>query len=71
LNGQRSSKGFLHYGKQGGGDWITIYVRHGHVFLTIAGLRLDTGWGANREGPRWRPESRPSKGHVMRHPPGL
>jgi hypothetical protein len=71
LNGQRSSKGFLHYGKQGGGDWITIYVRHGHVFLTIAGLRLDTGWGANREGPRWRPESRPGKGHVMRHPPGL
>lgn len=72
LQGQMPSKGFLKYGKRGEGDWITIYVRRGHVFMTIAGLRLDTGWhGGGHRGPRWSPGSRPGKGHVMRHPPGL
>ena len=45
-------------------------VRPGHVFMTVAGLRLDTGWGGGRTGPRWKPMSRPAKGHVMRHPDG-
>jgi len=68
LNGQMPSKGFFKYGKRGKGDWITIYVRKGHVFTTIAGLRLDTGWSGGRKGPRWNPGSRPGKGHVMRYP---
>ena len=71
LKGQMPSKEFFNYGKRGAGDWITIYVRNGHVFMTIAGLRLDTGWGSNRKGPRWNPGKRPGKGHVMRHPRGL
>ena len=70
LNGQLPSKGFMKYGKKGEGDWITVYVRNGHCFVTIAGLRLDTGWGGGRTGPRWKPMSRPTKGHVMRHPKG-
>jgi len=68
LKGQMPSKGFFKYGKRGEGDWITIYVRKGHVFMTIAGLRLDTGWGGGRKGPRWNPGPRPGKGHIMRHP---
>lgn len=71
LNGQMPSKGFLNYGKRGHGDWITIYARKGHVFMTIAGLRFDTQGTTKQDGPRWRPESRKSKGHVVRHPPGL
>lgn len=70
LNGQMPSSGFFTYGDRGAGDWITIFVRKGHVFMTVAGLRLDTGWGSNRSGPRWLTKTRPGKGHVMRHPPG-
>lgn len=71
LRGSLPSSGFFKYGKKGEGDWITIYIRKGHVFVTIAGLRLDTGGPGNRTGPRWKPETRQSLGHVMRHPPGL
>ena len=70
MNGQMPSKGFLNYGKKGYGKWITIYARNGHVFMTVAGLRLDTGGSRNRTGPRWKPYARKSKGHVVRHPPG-
>lgn len=70
MNGQMPSKGFLKYGDRGAGEWITVYVRPGHVFMTVAGLRLDTGWGGGRTGPRWKPMSRPGKGHIMRHPDG-
>ena len=65
------SKGYFHFGKKGAGKWITIYTRRGHVFVTIAGLRLDTGGPGSRSGPRWKPESREGVGHVMRHPSGL
>jgi hypothetical protein len=71
LNGSMPSSGYFKYGKKGEGDWITIYIRSGHVFMTVAGLRLDTGWGADRSGPRWHTRTRPGKGHVMRHPAGL
>ncbi|MFC7337946.1 NlpC/P60 family protein [Haloferula chungangensis] len=71
MQGQMPSSGFFNYGKRGEGRWITIYVRPGHVFMTIAGLRFDTGWGANRTGPKWLTKTRPGKGHVMRHPSGL
>jgi hypothetical protein len=71
LRGSMPSSGYFKYGKKGDGKWITIYIRKGHVFLTIAGLRLDTGGPGNRTGPRWKPETRQSLGHVMRHPAGL
>ncbi len=71
MNSHLTSSGFFEYGKRGEGDWITVYVRDGHVFMTVAGLRLDTGWGSNRTGPRWLTQTRPGRGHVMRHPPGM
>jgi hypothetical protein len=71
MRGSTTSKGFFRYGKKGYGDWITLYIRNGHVFLTVAGLRLDTGGGRNETGPRWRTESREGRGHVVRHPSGL
>lgn len=71
LRGSLPSSGYFKYGKKGEGKWITIYIRKGHVFLTVAGLRLDTGGPGARTGPRWKPETRQSVGHVMRHPRGL
>lgn len=71
IRGAIPSKGFFNYGKKGEGKWITIYTRSGHVFITIAGLRLDTGGPGGRSGPRWKPETREGTGHVMRHPTGL
>lgn len=71
MRGSMPSSGYFKYGKKGEGDWITIYIRKGHVFVTIAGLRLDTGGPGDRTGPRWKPETRQSIGHVMRHPAGL
>lgn len=71
MKGSMPSKGYFSYGKKGEGDWITLYIRNGHVFMTVAGLRLDTGGPGGRSGPRWKPESRAGRGHVMRHPAGL
>jgi hypothetical protein len=71
LRGSMPSSGYFAYGKKGYGKWITVYTRKGHVFMTIAGLRLDTGWGADRTGPRWHTRTRPASGTVVRHPPGL
>lgn len=71
MKGSMPSKGYFSYGKKGEGDWITVYVRNGHVFMTVAGLRLDTGGPGGRSGPRWKPETRAGRGHVMRHPSGL
>ena len=65
------SDAFLRYGASGPGEWITIYARRGHVFMTVAGLRMDTGYNGQREGPRWSTMGRPAKGCVLRHPPGL
>lgn len=70
LRGSLTSRGFLKYGSRNSGDWITVYCNDGHVFLTIAGLRLDTGGGSARTGPRWKPQRRGVKGFYMRHPSG-
>jgi cell wall-associated NlpC family hydrolase len=66
-----NSGAFTRYGSAGPGRWITIHARSGHVFMTICGLRLDTGGHAGR-GPRWCPDlRRAGSGFVMRHPPGF
>jgi hypothetical protein len=74
---------YVHWGAPGPGRWVTIYATDAptpHVFIVIAGLRLDTSHngtdiGPNREedGPRWRilPYI-PTWAHwSVRHPPGL
>ena len=75
---------FMRWGERGRGQWITVYAHGGHAYAVIAGLRLDTSAYISRtartrkvarsafeRGPRWRPTSRPSRGFVARHPPGL
>jgi Transglycosylase SLT domain len=74
---------YVDWGDPGPGRWVTIYASAGpvpHVFMTIAGLRLDTshngtdvGPNRNEGGPRWR-----ILDHIptwadwsVRHPPGL
>ena len=59
------------YGSSGPGRWITIYASNGHAFMTIAGVRFDTGYSGQSEGPRLSTRPRPAKGFVLRHPPGL
>lgn len=71
LNSPMPSHGFFDYGKKGYGDWVTIYMRKGHVFMEIAGLRFDTGGTWNSTGPRWKPERRGLAGYFVRHPHSL
>ena len=71
LHGCWVSKEFRRYGKAGEGEWITIYARRGHVFLSVAGVRFDTGWTNADEGPQWTTQSRPADGCVVRHPAHL
>ncbi len=74
------AESYTGWGDPGPGRWVTIYASPGHVFATIAGLRLDTSHngtdtGPNRDqdGPRWRIfPSIPTWAHwSVRHPPGL
>jgi Transglycosylase SLT domain len=74
---------YVHWGAPGLGRWVTIYATTeptDHVFIVIAGLRLDTSHngtdvGPNRseDGPRWRIlDHIPTWAHwSVRHPPGL
>jgi hypothetical protein len=74
---------YVDWGEPGPGRWVSIYATTeptDHVFVVIAGLRLDTSHngtdvGPNRDenGPRWRILDRiPTWAHwSVRHPPGL
>jgi hypothetical protein len=74
---------YVSWGAPGPGRWVTIYASASptpHVFMTIAGLRLDTSHdgtdvGPNRDegGPRWRVlDEIPTWARwSVRHPPGL
>jgi Transglycosylase SLT domain len=74
---------YVDWGEPGTGRWVTIYAADTptpHVFIVIAGLRLDTSHdgtdvGPNRaeDGPRWRIlDHIPTWAHwSVRHPPGL
>jgi hypothetical protein len=74
---------YVRWGAPGPGRWVTIYATAEptqHVFIVVAGLRLDTshngtdvGPNRNEDGPRWRVLD-----HIptwaqwsVRHPPGL
>ena len=68
------SSEFMHWGVRGAGQWITIYSNPGHVFMTIAGIRLDTstaGDPSRLPGPRWRPLLRSHRGFKVRSLAGL
>jgi hypothetical protein len=74
---------YVRWGAPGPGRWVSIYsttAPTNHVFIVVAGLRLDTshngtdeGPNSGEDGPRWR-----LLGHIpdwahwsVRHPPGL
>jgi hypothetical protein len=66
-----TSSSLRKFGRAGEGKYITVYAKSGHTFIVIAGLRLDTGYNGENEGPKWSTRSRPIKGYVARHPAGL
>lgn len=60
---------FMSWGKQGKGEWITVYTHSGHAYLEVAGIRLDTS-GTGGAGPRWHKTAGDKSGFVARHPQG-
>jgi len=71
---------YTRWGAPGAGRWVSIFATPTHVFVVVAGLRLDTSHngtdvGPNRleDGPRWRIfASIPTWARwTVRHPPGL
>jgi len=66
------SGSFMTWGEAGPGRWITIYANRQHVFMTVAGLRWDTGGDPpGVTGPRWHTEPFLGQGFIVRHPVGL
>jgi hypothetical protein len=66
------SGSFMTWGEPGPGKWITIYANKEHVYMTVAGLRWDTGGDPTGvTGPRWHAEPFYAKGFAVRHPVGL
>jgi len=65
---------FMSWGGRGQGQWMTLLANGGHIYMDIAGLRLDTSSAndpSNLQGPRWRPLRPTNVGYVKRHPFGL
>ncbi len=61
LNAPLVSGSFARWGARGAGSYVTIYANRGHVYMEVAGLRLDTsavGDPGGRAGVRWRPVDR-------------
>ena len=53
---------------------MTIYANAGHVYMEVAGLRLDTSAVSDPrggKGPRWRPVIGKRSGFRVRHVAGL
>jgi len=74
LDTPMDSSEFMGWGVRGPGQWITIYTNPGHVFMTIAGVRLDTstaGDPSRLAGVRWRPLLRSHLHFRIRSLPGL
>ncbi|MFP5363061.1 MAG: hypothetical protein ACLGI5_10065 [Thermoleophilia bacterium] len=68
------SGSFARWGAAGAGRWVTVYAHRSHVYIEVAGLRLDTssvGDRAGRGGVRWRPVIGQRRGFKVRHPAGL
>ncbi len=68
------SGSFARWGSKGTGRWVSVYANAGHVYLEVAGLRLDTsavGDPRGGSGPRWRPLIGHRRGFRTRHVTGL
>ena len=69
------SGALMSWGRDGPGEWITVYAHGGHTYLVVAGLRFDTSMHdpdapGPRSGPRWSRTLRKSSAFVARHPRG-
>ena len=65
---------FARWGSAGAGRWTAIYANKGHVYMEVAGLRLDTsavGDPIGGNGVRWRPLIGKRRGFHVRHVTGL
>jgi peptidoglycan hydrolase-like protein with peptidoglycan-binding domain len=62
------SGSFETWGDPGKGQWVTLYSKASHMYMTVAGLRFDT---SGAQPSRWQTASRSSSGFVTTHPPGL
>jgi cell wall-associated NlpC family hydrolase len=74
LSAPKVSGQLASYGSGGGGRWVSIYANRSHVYMEVAGLRLDTspvGDRTGRRGVRWRPVIGRRSGFHARHPKGL
>lgn len=65
-----TSHTFLRWGLPGFGKWLTVYTKRGHVFVMVAGIRLDTTGSGRGVGPRWYTKPRQCGGFYVRHIPG-
>jgi cell wall-associated NlpC family hydrolase len=69
------SSDFMSWGQAGTGTWITIFTNPSHVYMDIAGIRLDTsreGDPGGLAGPEWRPVMPVQPAHFhKRYLPGL
>ncbi len=69
------SGGFAKAYAHGEGRWVTLYANADHVYMEVAGLRLDTSPVADPtgqgDGVRWRPAIGRRPGFAARHPLGL
>lgn len=68
------SGSFARWGEVGVGRWVSIYANKDHVYMEVAGLRLDTsamGDPRGGSGPRWRPLIGHRRGFRTRHVSGL
>jgi hypothetical protein len=69
------SGALMDWGRDGPGEWITVYAHGGHAYVVVAGLRFDTSMRdadapGPGTGPRWSSTLRKSDAFVARHPRG-
>ena len=72
LRSPMPSGAFMRWGRPGPGRWISVYAHSGHMYIVVAGLRLDTGMrdDPSTTGPAWSKKLRPADAFVARHPGG-
>ncbi len=74
LSSSMVSGTFARWAVGGAGRWISIHANAGHVYMEVAGLRLDTsavGDPTGAKGVRWRPVIGRRVGFHTRHIKGL
>jgi peptidoglycan hydrolase-like protein with peptidoglycan-binding domain len=64
------STGFMSWGEEGRGEWVTIRTNPSHAYMIVAGLRFDTS-ARRQTGNRWSDTMRSARGYRGRHPEGL